>query len=629
MAEDVFGIVGTVIAGAYQVESVVAEGAFGVVCRAHHAGWRAPVALKLLKVPQPDAAQRAEVLALFRAEAEVLFRLSASLPSVVRPLHVDAFTTSDGRFVPYIVMEWLDGLTLDALIRQRIAEGLAGVPLRKLVRLLTPVARALERAHHFTGPEGAVSVVHGDLKPENIFIAQVAGEEVVKLLNFGIGKVRSAASQVPGQMSQDSAAPTAFTPAYAAPEQWAPRDYGQTGPRTDVWGLALCIVEALAARPMMEGDPRVMRGIALDAARRPTPRHEGVEVSDAVEAVFARALSLDPRSRQPDAGVFWNELTAALQVPEAERGGSVSRDARSEDSRAPCIELVELRSRPPVASVPRMPAANPAIEHALAADLDLDLDLDLEFDLMNAPRSSSGKQRIAMESRVTAAAPVPARAVGSGQHFVPDLELAPPSAARRPSGARPIERAILAPPTLLDLDESPADAVSSLDLDLPTDEPLSIRSLSSPRVAAAQGPNMAPPRSPPGSITVARESRPPLSAVLTPPPSAGLDVGPTSALRAPRASVPPGAPPATALLATHLSSLDLSKYEERPLSRRLRPAFALLGGAVLVALVDPVYAAATGEALVVVGLHLSVFAEALFVLAVGLGAREGLRAPGS
>ncbi len=78
---------------------------------------------------------------LFRAEAELLFRLSASLPTVVRPLHVDAFTAFDGSFVPYIVLEWLEGVTLDALIKQRNRDGLAALPLRKLVRLLTPVAR--------------------------------------------------------------------------------------------------------------------------------------------------------------------------------------------------------------------------------------------------------------------------------------------------------------------------------------------------------------------------------------------------------------------------------------------------------------------------------------------------------
>ncbi|HEY3257178.1 MAG TPA: serine/threonine-protein kinase, partial [Polyangiaceae bacterium] len=292
MAEDVFGIVGSVIASAYHVESVVAEGGFGVVYRAHHGGFRAPVALKLLKVPQQDAQQQAAFLELFRSEAELLFRLSASLPTVVRALHVDAFTSKDGRFVPYLVLEWLDGMTLEALIQQRKRANLAPVTLRKLVRLLTPVARTLERAHNFRGPDGPVSIVHRDLKPENIFVAQVAGEEVVKILDFGIGRVKSVASQVAGRMSQDGNAPMAFTPAYGAPEQWAPRHYGQTGPWTDVWGLALCMVEVIAARSVIEGEPATMMGIALDPKRRPTPRTEGVELPDAIEAVFERALAL-------------------------------------------------------------------------------------------------------------------------------------------------------------------------------------------------------------------------------------------------------------------------------------------------------------------------------------------------
>ena len=116
MAEDLFGIVGTVIASAYHVESVVAEGGFGVVYRAHHGGFRAPVALKCLKVPQHLGQDyRDRFLEQFHAEAQVMFRLSASIANVVRPLHVDVMTTPQGAFVPFMVLEWLEGDTLDAI----------------------------------------------------------------------------------------------------------------------------------------------------------------------------------------------------------------------------------------------------------------------------------------------------------------------------------------------------------------------------------------------------------------------------------------------------------------------------------------------------------------------------------
>ncbi len=445
MAEDVFGIVGGVIAATYHVESVVAEGGFGVVYRAHHGGLRAPVALKLLKVPQQAPQAQAAFLELLRAEAELLFRLSASSPNVARALHVAAFSSEDGRFVPYLVLEWLEGMTLGTLIAERRRAQLAPIPLRKLVRLLTPVARVLERAHNFSGPDGPVSIVHGDLKPENIFVAQVAGEELVKILDLGIGKLKSVASQIAGRMSPDGSAPMAFTPAYGAPEQWAPRQYGQTGPWTDVWGLALCMVEVMAARTLITGEPATMMGIALEPKRRPTPRNEGVDLPDALEAVFARALSLDPRARQRHAGVFWNELVAALDQPEPSantRAFEIAEDLEFDPSSVRRLAAAPVRvSAPysiPLSAPGRMPAASRPSAPA------------------PAPASASA----------SASAPAPMRtAAASAPHFVPDLELAPPSVSRRPSGQRPVAQPAPAQADLLELDSASVPAVLALDLD--------------------------------------------------------------------------------------------------------------------------------------------------------------------
>jgi serine/threonine-protein kinase len=310
--EDRFGLVGRVIAGAYHVERVVAEGGFGVVYRAQHGGFRAPIALKCLKVPQHlDSAHQTRFLEQFRAEAEVMFRLSASTPNVVRPLHVDAMTTPNGAFVPFLVLEWLEGETLDAIIRGRRAERKPPLALAELVSLLEPVARALDRAHHFDGPRGREIIVHCDLKPENVFVAGVGGERVVKILDFGVAKVKNAATQAGGQ------GVSLFTPAYGAPEQWNPKTFGETGPWTDVWGLALTLVEALVGEPVISGDhQRIMKQV-LDRARRPTPRTHGADVPDAVEAVFARALAVDARERPRDAGTFWKALGQAVGEAEA------------------------------------------------------------------------------------------------------------------------------------------------------------------------------------------------------------------------------------------------------------------------------------------------------------------------
>jgi eukaryotic-like serine/threonine-protein kinase len=313
MAEDVFGIVGSLQAAVFRVERVVAEGGFGVVYRAHHEGFKAAVALKCLKIPGAfSAEQRQAFLQKFQEEGEVLFRLSALIPSVVRPLHVGTLETSKHPFVPFIALEWLDGESLDSVIERRRASGKPPLDLGRVVRMMGPVARALECAHKFPGPDGTqLSILHRDLKPENLFLAKVHGQETLKILDFGIGKVRSAATQMVGRVSAEQGGIAAFTPAYGAPEQWLPKRYGQTGPWTDIWGFALCAVEALTNQAPFEGDAPAVMGACINEQERPTPLAFGVKVPDRAEAAFRKALAVDPLNRFQDIGAFWDELEAA------------------------------------------------------------------------------------------------------------------------------------------------------------------------------------------------------------------------------------------------------------------------------------------------------------------------------
>lgn len=365
MSGDRFGIVGKVVARTYQVEEFVAEGGFGVVYRAHHRGFRATVALKCLKIPDALGKEdHAKFLEQFRAEAEVLFRLSAQIPAIVRPLHVDAFHLADGRMVPFMALEWLEGRTLDAIIARRQEKGRGGLELDKLCKLLTPVAGALEQAHHFQGPHGLTTVVHRDMKPENLFVARIGGQDVAKVLDFGISKVKSAAGQLAGKASQTGTAFMAFSPAYAAPEQWAPRAFGQTGKWTDVWGLALTVVEVAKGSEVISGDMSEMMGTILDPSRRPTPRQEGLSVTDEVEAVFARALALDPRERTQTVGEFWDALTAALGIQQTTGRVSI-RDSGRQPKRVVTAGFESIApggtSAPPdaepIPAAPRVPAA--------------------------------------------------------------------------------------------------------------------------------------------------------------------------------------------------------------------------------------------------------------------------------
>jgi serine/threonine-protein kinase len=432
-----------VIASVYHVESVVAEGGFGLVYRARHGGFRASVALKCLKVPQHLGAEyQARFLEQFRAEAELMFRLSASTPHVARPLHVDVMTTPNGSFVPFMVLEWLEGETLDAMIRARAAARQRPFGFAELLALLEPVAKALERAHHFSGPGGAESIIHCDLKPENVFVANVSGERVVKILDFGVAKVRGAASR--------GAEVALFTPAYAAPEQWNPKQLGETGPWTDVWGLALTFVEALVGHPVITGDHVTARAQILDPKRRPTPRTNGIVLSDEAEAAFVRALALDPRDRFADAGKFWQALTAAA--------GRSAQPSRPSGPEIPdLVPLARKVSKPDLAAAAAGPVSFDFDEGDASAGAALDLDLPPEED---HPRRSLAPVSLA---GVSISVPQP-------------LAVAPTVVAEAPpSLPRPVAPALEATPSLAPISPRPG-----LRVELPAAKPQDGERSSSP-----------------------------------------------------------------------------------------------------------------------------------------------------
>ncbi len=318
---DPFGVVGTTIGDVFEIENVVAHGGFGVIYRAKHLRFSAPVAIKCLKIPNNlSHEEREQFLARFKKEGEVMFRLSGTIPEVVRPIHLDGMKLQDGRLVPYIAMEWLEGETLKDVIVRRLSEGKRPLTLLNAVALLSPVARALSRAHHFPSQAGPLCILHCDLKPDNIFVTNVDSGQILKVFDFGIAKVRSAATRQVGGFTAETSA-NMFTPAYAAPEQWTPDRYGQTGPWTDVFALALTLTELVTQKPAIDGAPTAMLSQCVDEKKRPTPRRLGLAVSDRVEGVFVKALAVDPKNRHQSVERFWSELEDALELPHSFGGG--------------------------------------------------------------------------------------------------------------------------------------------------------------------------------------------------------------------------------------------------------------------------------------------------------------------
>jgi formylglycine-generating enzyme required for sulfatase activity/serine/threonine protein kinase len=311
MSADALGLVGRTISEKYNVERVVGEGGFAIVYRAEHTLWKRPVALKVFNALSDLTPELREQLTQdFIREGALLAELSEKTASICQARDVGVLTTGAGNSVPYMVLEWLEGETLeDAMQREQSArERLRS--LHETISLLEPIAGALALAH-------ARGIAHRDIKPANIFLLGGARDEScpVKLLDFGIAKVVQTIQKSGGAFTQTGGTVRSFTPAYAAPEQFS-RSHGATGPWTDVFALALVAVELLTGKPPLDGESFVQLGFAAaDPKVRPTPRQRGAETSDAVEQVFLRALAVERADRYASADAFWRDLRAAAALP--------------------------------------------------------------------------------------------------------------------------------------------------------------------------------------------------------------------------------------------------------------------------------------------------------------------------
>lgn len=415
MAEDLLGILGQVVAGTFLVEQVVSQGEHGLVYRAHHRGFRTRVALKCLGLTAPwEGPARDRLLEAFRAGAEQQMRLAAVTPVFVRPIQVGSFIAPEGQEVPFLALEWLDGWSLDAIIAQRRAQQRPPISLRKLVRMLTPVARALEQAHALRSPNGAPTA-HGDLTPSNLFVAFIGGEQVVKILDYGLSNLRS----VSGGSASRAAGPR------SAPERWFPDRYGAVGAWTDVWGLALTLVEAMKGREVTGGSGKLAAAF-VDPIQGPTPQSQGLRVSDGVEAVFRKALALDPRARYRSMHAFWEELLEVLDLDATGQPKWSRRpDPRAEGVKATPSQIERLRPTqlsglpPPRHTVPPPSSSSPP-RWQPPPDLDA-----LEFEPPRAPDWPVLPPPFALGS----SPPAPSSAPASGLPPAPASSLPPASAS--------------------------------------------------------------------------------------------------------------------------------------------------------------------------------------------------------
>jgi serine/threonine protein kinase len=305
--KDPLNISGQILAEKYRIEHLVGEGGFAVVYLAEHTIWKQPVAVKFFSgLSQAPAEYREELLHQFIQEGALLTELSSQTAGIVQARDVGAYTTSTGQWLPFMVLEWLDGTPLDAILAQdqRLGQPWTESEVVGFLRRILPI---LDVAHRR-------GITHRDIKPANIFLMGTdarAGDTPCKLLDFGVAKMVSDQAKLNAALAKTGVAITSFTPRYGAPEQFT-RSYGATGPWTDVYSIALLACEMLTGQVALQGEDLVQFGFSsADPARRPTPRSLGAEVSDRLEAAFAKALAVRPEDRFASAGEFLDGILAA------------------------------------------------------------------------------------------------------------------------------------------------------------------------------------------------------------------------------------------------------------------------------------------------------------------------------
>jgi serine/threonine protein kinase len=298
---------GQTIAGKYRVEELIGHGPSGVVLAARNVHLREQVVLKIL-ASYTDGQE--ELLQRRLKKARIASRLESAHVARI----VDIGVTGDG--MPYVATEALDGATLEAELAER-----SMLPVEEAARWVLEACEGLAEAH-------ASGLVHGDLKPQNIFLArpkaakapklgaenasadghdETADTRVLKILDFGTTSPLDA-------IGDQSASAFFGSPAFVAPEQiQSPADVDA---RADVWALGVLLYNLVSGRLPFEADTLsgVIVAVVYDAPSLLT------DAPYELARLVARCLEKDPANRPQDV----RELAAALAPFAGSNGARLS-----------------------------------------------------------------------------------------------------------------------------------------------------------------------------------------------------------------------------------------------------------------------------------------------------------------
>ncbi len=287
------------VAGKYELLRLIGRGGMGSVWEGRHTSLGTHVAIKFI---EKEYADNEEARKRFDTEA----RAAATLQSKHAIQIHDHGVTGDGK--PYIVMEMLIGEPLDKRIeRQRI------LPLHETAHIIQQVCRGLQKAHDN-------GIVHRDLKPENVFLVrdEDGGDEIAKVLDFGIAKIRNAPQDQSVSANTRTGA-VLGTPFYMSPEQ--ARGLRDIDHRTDLWSLGVIAFKCVTGRLPFEGESLGDLLVKICTTPIPIPSQVNPQLPPSFDAWFSRALDRDPARRFATANELGDALAYAAGLSVRRPGG--------------------------------------------------------------------------------------------------------------------------------------------------------------------------------------------------------------------------------------------------------------------------------------------------------------------
>jgi serine/threonine protein kinase/ketosteroid isomerase-like protein len=315
---------GQIIEGKYRVDARLGAGGMGTVYRATRLFIGDSVALKVL---HPEMVSDEQAAARFRREAQAAARLKH--PNAVSVY--DFGITHDG--LVYLVMELVEGESLRDMIKRQGPLSLAAA-----IEITRQVCAALDEAH-------SRNIVHRDIKPDNIIVHTIAQSLHVKILDFGVARIRDA---VPAAGSLTQTGMMVGTPRYMSPEQCLGEEVDG---RSDIYSTGVVLYEMLTGTVPFNSPTPTAVAVQHATQAPPSLRAINMSVPAAVETVVLHALEKRRESRPQTAGALASELIESASEGTLPRGsvnaappfvqglGSSSLSARPNSGDMPTIVL--------------------------------------------------------------------------------------------------------------------------------------------------------------------------------------------------------------------------------------------------------------------------------------------------